>query len=159
MISFHCGSKNQKIFIIPIKVLKFVRSELGGGPSFLLLKYLPNNHVDACRSIFARAKNCLKSTVLCVLRPCSSERARSLGEHIAPSSASSKTSSSWRLLRLFLFVLLGLHFSSEDVGDMFLRNLALSQLYGVTTQKTILYVIKAVKTSNSTQINGLFQSL
>jgi hypothetical protein len=88
---------------------------------------------------FARAKNALKGTVLCVVQRCSSGGARRFGGKyhsvFSTESRSSKTPASARFLLSPLF-------SPENVGDMCPLNLPRSELHSVRTQKTVLYVVK-----------------
>jgi hypothetical protein len=46
--------------------------------------------------------------------------------------------------------LLGLLFYPDNGSDMLLRNVWLSELHGVTTQKAILFTVMAVRTSDPT---------
>jgi hypothetical protein len=45
---------------------------------------------------------------------------------------------------MFADYMLGLLFYSEDRGNMFLRNV--SELYGVASQKILLFIVTAVRT-------------
>jgi hypothetical protein len=46
--------------------------------------------------------------------------------------------------------LLALLFDPEDGSNIFFRNIGLFELHGVTTQKTVLFIVTAAITSNST---------
>jgi hypothetical protein len=50
----------------------------------------------------------------------------------------------------FYCLLAWLVFYPEDGGDIFLRNVKSSKLHSVTTQKTVLFVVIVVETSDPT---------
>jgi hypothetical protein len=53
-------------------------------------------------------------------------------------------------------IFLGLLFDTEDGGDMFLRNVGVSEMHGFTYQKIELSTVTAMRTSNPTHVKIQF---
>jgi hypothetical protein len=49
-----------------------------------------------------------------------------------------------------MFLLRGFHISPEERGDIFFRNVRLSELHDVRTQETVISIVTGVRTSDPT---------
>jgi hypothetical protein len=51
-------------------------------------------------------------------------------------------------------LLLGLMFDTEDRGDTFLRNVWVSEIHGVTTQKIVPFAVRLMLSTHNLDVNG-----